>query len=572
MKHTKKILSVLVALAMVLTLTACGTQSSDAASAEGTSASMAMSAKDSVEEPKETKTEEAPQNASAEDSVEMVAYSVEYPLDTDVSLSVVAKLESHMQSIIENYGDVLAMQRYMEDTGVQVEFQMLGDMVFDEQLNLLISAEDLPDLVQGGMAGYGMKLSAAIDDEVLMDIAPLLPEYAPDYYAYIQQDKAFAENAFNDNGTTSVFNGVGIPMVDSGLYVRGDWMDALNLEDPKTISDLTEIMRQFKSNYGSTMGVLVTTELSSGLEAVFNTTVNGFSGLSLQLTEPGSGEVIAGIASQQYFEYLTYLRDLYGEGLINDDFTLCSKMLGTYNTTYWNGTTGIWNEGNRCIDPQEYSNSADPNYRPRAIPFPTTDDGEGTHVVGPGSTVGRGQIYVTAKCAVPEIAVSFMNYAYTPAGIDLCSFGIEGETFTRVSEDEVHYTDLISNNPSMDERSAEVYYLISNWMPTVQTQAMYNLKNSVPEVRAAAELWTENCGDDTMTLPDGVGLSDKDTEIVNAMAADVLTLFSERAAAYVMGTIDEAGFHETVQNAMDMGLERITEIYQAAYDNYMAEQ
>lgn len=188
MKHTKKILSVLVALAMVLALTACGTQSSDAASAEGTSASMAMSAKDSVEEPKETKTEEAPQNASAEDSVETVAYSVEYPLDTDVSLSVVAKLESHMQSIIENYGDVLAMQRYMEDTGVQVEFQMLGDMVFDEQLNLLISAEDLPDLVQGGMAGYGMKLSAAIDDEVLMDIAPLLPEYAPDYYAYIQQD------------------------------------------------------------------------------------------------------------------------------------------------------------------------------------------------------------------------------------------------------------------------------------------------------------------------------------------------------------------------------------------------
>lgn len=131
---------------------------------------------------------------------------------------------------------------------------------------------------------------------------------------------------------------------------------------------------------------------------------------------------------------------------------------------------------------------------------------------------------------------------------------------------------MISNNPSMDERSAEVYYLISNWMPTVQTQAMYNLKNSVPEVRAAAELWTENCGDDTMTLPDGVGLSDKDTEIVNAMAADVLTLFSERAAAYVMGTIDEAGFHETVQNAMDMGLERITEIYQTAYDNYMAEQ
>ena len=106
-------------------------------------------------------------------------------------------------------------------------------------------------------------------------------------------------------------------------------------------------------------------------------------------------------------------------------------------------------------------------------------------------------------------------------------------------------------------------------MPTVQTQAMYNLKNSVPEVRAAAELWTENCGDDTMTLPDAVSLSDEDTETVNSLASDILTLFSERAAAYVMGSIDADAFHATVDDAMDMGLQQITDIYQAAYDSYL---
>ncbi len=447
---------------------------------------------------------------------------------------------------------------------------MLGDAVFDEQLNLLIASNDLPDLIQGGMAGYAIKLSAAIQDDVLMDIAPLLEEYAPDYYAVLQADETLAENVYNDDGTTSVFVGVGIPVVDSGLYLRGDWLEDLGLEVPTTISELTDVMRRFQNAFGTTLTLLVNSELSSGLEATFNTVVSGFDSLEFQLTGPDSGEVIAGVASDGYFEYLTYLRELYEEGLINDSFTGISKMLGTYNSSYWNGTCGVWNEGNRCVDPAEYSNSADPNYTPMAIANVTTDDGETTHVVGPGSTTGRGQMYVTAMCEDPEIALAFMNYAYTDSGIALVSFGIEGETYEWVNAENVSYTDLISNNPDLIESSAEVYYLISNWMPTVQTQAMYNLKNSVEEVRAAADLWTENCGDDSMTLPDGVSLTDEETEIVNASATDIMTLFSERAAQYVLGSIDADAFLNTVEEAMAMGLDELTEIYQTAYDRYIA--
>lgn len=563
-----RLAALLLAVSMVLSLTACGTPTDTAEAAP----TQAASAQAEAETPAPAN-DPVPAASAAEASVQEPSkpqYTVEYPLNTDVTLTMLAKLEQHMQSIIENYGDVLAMQKYMEDTGVQVNFKMLGDAVFDEQLNLLISSGDLPDMVQGGMAGYGIKLSAAIEDEVLMDIAPLLPEYAPDYYAHIRDDQSFRENVLNDNDTTSMFAGVGIPVIDAGLFVRGDWMDELKLEEPETVSDLHEIMKQFQSKYGSTMGILITSELSSGLEAAFNTTQNGLSALSMQLTAPDSGEVVSGIASEGYFDYLTFLRTLYSEGLINGDFTGISKMLGTYNSTYWNGTTGVWNEGNRCVDPAEYSNSADPNYQPRPIKMVKTDDGEGTHVVGLGSTVGRGAVYITAKCENPEVAVSFMNYAYTDAGIDVCSFGIEGETFERVSEDEVHYTDLISNNPDYEEREAEVFYLINNWMPSVQTQAMYNLKNSVKEVREAADLWTENCGDGSMKLPDGVTLNDSDTETVYGLAVDVLTLLSERAASYVMGNIDEASFHTTISEAEAMGLTEITDIYQAAYDDYMA--
>lgn len=576
MKKTTRLLSLLLAAGMLLMLAACGGGETPAASS---AVSSAVSSGETAEPeapalPEEpAATESSTEEPASVQEPETPVYSVEYPLDTDVTLTMVSKLEFMMQNLISDFSEVLAMQQYMEDTGVAVEFNMLGDSVFDDQLNLLIAADDLPDMIQGGMAGYGIKLSAAIEDEVLMDILPLLPEFAPDYYQYIANDSTFAENVTNDDGTTSLFAGVGIPVIDAGLYVRGDWMDELGLEEPETISDLTDILRTFKSERGTTMTLLVTDELSSGLETAFNTTANGFSALSMQLTAPDSGEVIAGIASDGYFNYLTYLRQLYAEGLINDDFTNTSKMLGTYNSTYWTGSCGVWNEGNRCIDPAEYSNSSDPDYQPRAIKMVTTDDGEGTHVLGLPSTVGRGSVYITASCQDPEVAVSFMNYAYTEPGINLCSFGIEGVTYNRISENEVEYADLVANNPDgLMIMEAEIKYLVSNWMPTVQTEAMYNLKNSVPEVRAAAELWTENCGDDSMELPAGVALSAEETEKVYSMAVDVLTLFSTDASAYVMGTIDEAGFKQTIENAMNMGLAEITEIYQAAYDNYMAKQ
>lgn len=557
MKKTR-FLSLLLAILMLLLVSACGADGNDSPAPEA-------AAQPETDAP----TPEAPDSAEPDIPSEESA-AVSYPLDTDITLTMAAKLESHMQSMTDDFGKVLAMQQYMEDTGVQVEFTMLGDMVFDEQINLLITSDELPDLIQGGMGSYSAKLQTAVQEDILMDIAPLLEQYAPDYYAIIQNDKNFAENIYNDDGTTSLFCGVGIPVVDAGMYVRGDWMDALNLSDPETISDLTEILRQFRSNYGTTMTLLVNSDLSSGLQNTFNTVVMDFNSLEFQLTAPDSGEVVAGLASDGYFEYLSYLRSLYAEGLIDDSFPSISKMMGTYNGTYWGGVCGVWNEGNRCSDPMDY-NSTDPNYLPRPIKNVTTDDGEGTHVLGPGSTVGRGEVYVTAKCEVPEIAVSFMNYAYTEAGINLCSFGIEGETYEWVSEDEVQYTDLIANNPDgLLSREAEVRYLVSNWMPTVQTQAMYNLKNSVKEVREAADLWTANSGDDSMTIPDGVKINDNDIDTVNRLSSDILTLFSERAGMYVMGNIDEAGFKSTVEEAMNTGLAGITEIYQAAYDRYFA--
>ena len=61
------------------------------------------------------------------------------------------------------------------------------------------------------------------------------------------------------------------------------------------------------------------TEEASAAEYGLNFSAQGFKMLSFQLKEPGSTEVIAGVATEEYVDYLEYLHDLYAEGLITDD-------------------------------------------------------------------------------------------------------------------------------------------------------------------------------------------------------------------------------------------------------------
>ena len=73
-----------------------------------------------------------------------------------------------------------------------------------------------------------------------------------------------------------------------------------------------------------------------------------------------------------------------------------------------------------------------------------------------------------------------------------------------------------------------------------------------------------------MKLPAGVSLTAEANTEFNNLASDVLTLFSEGAVRVVTGDLDEAGYRSLIEDANGMGLARMTELYQEAYDAYLA--
>ena len=78
-----------------------------------------------------------------------------------------------------------------------------------------------------------------------MDVADMLQEHMPNYYALLQSDKAFADCAYNSDGSMSQIVSRGSTFINNGLNVRADWLRELGMDTPTTVEELTDFMEMF---------------------------------------------------------------------------------------------------------------------------------------------------------------------------------------------------------------------------------------------------------------------------------------------------------------------------------------
>lgn len=263
-----------------------------------------------------------------------------------------------------DYSSHYVYPELVKRTGVEIEFQMLAETTFSEQVNLIISAQDYPDIFGNGVGSYDSNIIKAIEDEVVIDLMEYLPEHAPDYYALIEKYEDFGDMVRNSDGSITSFESCNVGVQSQGLYLRGDWMEELGLEVPTTIDEFTAVMEAFHTAYDTPMTLQVNTDLNDGLYYAFDHPEMGLSisRLPFQQSAPNSGVVIPSAASEGYFNHLTLLREYYEKGLINDDFLSISKENGNFESSFYSGVCGAWYDGAELADPSYAKNSNDPDW------------------------------------------------------------------------------------------------------------------------------------------------------------------------------------------------------------------
>lgn len=554
MKNAKKLVALLLSLALVLSLGACGGNGGSSTSSEAS--------------PSSTTEESGAAAESGDESQAETAETGEFQLpivDEPTTLSYFVADDSNAAIMTTDWNDNEFYQEMERRTGVHLEFEMVSSADYQTNFNLMIASGNLADMIYVGASYYAEGVDAAIDDGYFLDLTDLVDEYMPNYEKIRTSDIQYELLSTTDSGRLGAVYELRQSKQGPwlGLWIRQDWLDDLGLDTPVTFDDYHEVLTAFKNEKGATAPLILN---FSGSDGEFGTMSGGLNVLnSWQLDE--TGKVNFGPYMDAWKEYVTIMHQWYTEGLIDPDFMATDERTADMAKVV-TGASGVF--AALYTMPSVYeAASEDPNMNLAPVNPPVMNEGDEGHIRLRDSYTS-GNTAISADSENWEVALRWLDYLYTDEGALLANYGVEGDTFEFDENGEPVFTDKILNNENgwtMTQTVAS--YLcpsagIANWSDWTRELA------GVPEKdQACYDVWSEFSDD--WRLPSSVTLTQEESTERAALYADISTIVKEQTAQFISGALDiESNWDAYISALEASGMERAIEITQAAYDRYLA--
>lgn len=569
----KKLLSVLMSLTLVLGMLAgCGNDSSSTASTASETTTSEQTEEASAA-PEESKQEPAEEESIQEDSVEEeVAMGPEayYACEETTEITVLFQYPAFFQSFFpEGWNSSQWWDAFGEKTNTTYTLREISNLEWSENVNLLCASGDLPDIVTNMGTVYSGGLSAAIRDEMIVDIAPYIEEYAPHYYDAVTKDEYTLKTCITDDSEMGAMYPIleeAYP-VTSGLWIRQDWLDELGKEIPTTTDELKEILELFRDNYGATIGFYQMIRANTG-EAGFTAegVWNAFGPTSFFMDEDGT--IQYGPMQDYYYEYLAYFKDLASEGLfITSDMTDQSS-----SDLFASGGIGV--EGDSPDNIPSYLALLDSEEAAKCNLVPMAAVGEPTEY-GPKATLvssdAGGNISISTNCADPTIVIKAMDYLFTDEGALLSTYGIEGLSYEINDAGQPQFTDIVSNNPDGVPVRAALGYYANPGLPGLMDYAR-NQTSWTEVQKGSYDVWNSAYTGSSQTADvNSLSLTQDEQDAISVYKSDMVTYVTEWVNGVVFGDTEltDAAIEE-FQNKMrtTMHIDDILEVYNTAYERF----
>ena len=113
-----------------------------------------------------------------------------------------------------------------------------------EKFGLLMSSGDYPDILLGVEGYYTGGAVQACEDGVILDMTDYIQQYMPNYEALRNSSERLRKDTTTDDGRSVTLYTINTRDGEitgeqpwTGLCLRQDWLNELNMEVPKTIDD-----------------------------------------------------------------------------------------------------------------------------------------------------------------------------------------------------------------------------------------------------------------------------------------------------------------------------------------------
>lgn len=172
---------------------------------------------------------------------------------------------------------------------------------------------------------------------------------------------------------------------------------------------------------------------------------------------------------------------------------------------------------------------------------------------------------ITSQCNI-ELAVKWMDFWYSDAGVLMLNYGVEGVSYELVDGEPV-FTDLVVNN----EFGLSVSAYLRCQCPYGSFTGIYSpmrIANYMTELQLEAwDIWTDG-GDGLYAMPSGVSLTAMESEEAAIIKTDVETVIDESLSRFITGEKPMSEWDALIEQLKGLNIDKYIQIYQTALDRY----
>lgn len=519
--------------------------------------------------------------AAAEETNSNLTEAGTYPVVKDkITLTYWVPLNEKYTSVIKNFNDLAMSEELEKITNIHIEYQHPVEETAEEQFNLMVASNNLPDIIEQNWTDKPGGPEKALADKVIIDMTDLIKDNAPNYNKILAETPEGTRQSMTKDGRhymmTGFYYGESVAAkIMIGPQYRRDWLQRLGLKDPTTIDEwyqvLTAIKNEDANGNGDKNDELPFISKGASVNCAndnINVFASGF-GVNMKFFND-NGTIKFGPYTPEWKEYLMTMNKWYNEGLIDPEFASTDKTM--FDAKIFGDQAGTWFCGlmgdmGRFV---KYCDEDKPEWEIAALPYPIDKKSSKSYNFSGGlndivCTTGAN---ITTANKYPAETTRWFDYAYTDEGHRLYNNGIEGLTYNLV-DGKVQFTDLILNNPDgLDITRAIAKYAraagtTGAHMPDL---AVMNARANHPIQREARDIvWAAASIERTMpSLTVSAELSGKQADILN----EVYTYVDEMILKFIMGVESFDNYDKYLNTLKDMGIEEAIEIQQKTFDDF----
>lgn len=469
--------------------------------------------------------------------------------------------------------DELALVRTWEEmTNIHVSWIEVGDDSYTERKNLIFASGDLPDAFMRGITQQD-EMQYGANQGLLIPLEGLVDEYAPQISAVFEQYPEVRRLATTPDGhmySLPQFAMNGIMNAGDNMFINQAWLDELGLEIPTTTDEFVDVLRAFRDQDPNGNGEADEIPFSFVYNGWFAMQYWSLFGAFGRLNRPNlmvaeDGDAVFTADKREYRATIEWFAEMYAEGLLDiETFTQNGSQLkakGTGPDNELGSFIAFWRQN--AVNPDRVDDYA---------VLPPLEGPNGDRQWNRWlNDLGRGGFSITSAAESPEIITRWidmigdqewsMSVLYGPKG-----YGWDEEADGTlvllappdVSFDEHKHSESLANagvKMVTSEFLSNLYYEPGD--PTLiklqDADAYEPFQPSVSEV-----------------LPDLYFTAEQADELA-LITVDIQDYVRKKAAEWISGAADiDAEWNEYVRTLGRMGLDRYVEIYNDAYDAYLA--